>query len=558
MGVVSNGVTNIDNNRIFGRIDSDIVSLLIYPPRQLVQQVVRPYRYNFAPDLPDKLVSSDPHRVLEYRRADASTLNAVLPDSEATAVNMDDISGRWTFVMILDNKERVGSELIGGGRRNRSIMAGYFLHPPLNETTLYSSHPTVNPNAIMIFTHTDNIEARITGYGPVGGIEPLVVKSSNDLLHQAMGGLYKTEMGLCDVSDIAISNNVNTYNQSFMRSGMPITLSEMSSGAEHVPNMLNNPHGHLTRITEAADATASQYRDSGITSDSMLSELGMSAEASPYRQATNVMLGTLQKGRLDYGYASVINPTVPTTISDLEAVFGNRLHIYPSKQEMPPQMDVRDPWSMTVENIIGYMVANSISSYCHELGISMVQFKYSSWVTSNTFVPNAPIGGNKDGWQLDNIALYATSVVNDPTSGEVWQTQWSRLKYILESAVFPIIKHHMNGSDFVLVAHYAGVMDTALSLNSLDNGVIRPEFSIHHNRLGGMINPNLGTFDAVHSNTQQVNTLMNQVVNEVIGQNAPNHMDQYRIMDNALMTVPSNRVDYYDDDDDLGVEGELI
>jgi hypothetical protein len=513
-------------NPLFGgKIGKSHAVLYIFPPQRHTMQVVRPYVYQFNNELAHSMVGGDPYGIRDMNAAPECMRGAVMPGLNGEMVDTYALDSYHSFLLIIDDEGGVANLMNSGAPPQRSILVGYFLDEPVAPLTLYSSTPVVNPNAAMLFTHVDMVAKRST-YGR-GGVTPsLDVTDSCDFVHQTMAQNFTPAMALCDYSSIAHSHGYNDYGKSMVRNRNPLTISEMSRNAAHVPEELKSPRQHLVGIIGAAQRTSSVIGDFSGHSP-INNEMGISDD--PYSAASAVMMGAMQKKPLTHALLQMLDPTKVVPLHQLMTICGDSLHVRPCGIENRPQFDLADPRSLAPESIMSSMVTNTVAAYCRTNTISMIQFRYNSWEPGASEYQRGK-------WEVKQLSVM---VMDD--GGASAKTFLERFKYLMETGLFPLLKTQVG--EFDLIVSFDSSGDTGVCLNVLDNGVIRNEFHVQHNRLGGMVNPNLGSFDALSNNQNQLNTLFNAVVNDLTSQHMP-HDPGYADM----MTMPDDFVSYGGDD----------
>jgi len=134
--------------------------LFIFSPRILSPQYVRPYVLNFNDSLIGELVGRQYDASIfspSAKKSDA-ILNAILPTAYdgIYQVRTNELSCYYTFMLIKQSTRNVPSMdpyLRAPSPIKRQILSGYFLEEPFNARTIWSGRPTMNLNAVMVFTH---------------------------------------------------------------------------------------------------------------------------------------------------------------------------------------------------------------------------------------------------------------------------------------------------------------------------------------------------------------------------------------------------------------------
>lgn len=492
-----------------GAIHSNQATLYIFPPDNHLPQIVRPYTYNFTPSLADKMASGDPFgQISNLKSAEDDVKQAVLPSYQGEIPDLRPLDAYFSFILIVDHKDQPASMLRSGGPKKRSIMIGYFIG--CEPYTQSLGGIVLNPEALMVFTHVDmaNLE---TQYGQGGAMDTPVSLGTADIVNQMVDSNYDPAMSLVDYSSISYAHNFDRFSNSMVRGANPITLSELDRGAAHVPETLKSPKNHLLGIAGAAQNAWGMTHDHQVVSD-ISAEVGGGNDV--FQSAANVMMGSMQKEALEHSLTKIVDPTQPCHLSAITTKFP-AMQVVPCNIENRPSFNLADPLAITPENIMSSMISNTVSAYCRSNMIASIQFRYNSWMMGRSEMERGK-------WEVQNLS---SMILGDNNPNATLQKQFEQFRILMDNGLFPILKSQVG--EFDLMVSFNGTGDTGICLNSLDNGVVRNEFVINHNRLGGWLSPTIGNYDALHTNQHNMTGLFNNVLDSVVGQSADHSPMEY-------------------------------
>ena len=507
---INSGV-NINNqvdvmSGIMGEVTGNRAVMYIFTPAKKITQVVRPYKYAFTDNVVNNMmdVHSNTNRISNLNLADDDLKKAVIPSSQGIHVDLFNIENYYTYMLIIDT--RVGNELFGTSQNTskRLIYAGYFLDEPFVPSTLHMSTPTMNPNARAIVTHGDCLQNTVA-FTEFGRQSPTDVIASNDMVHQHMGQNFNEQVGLCDY--IAISKGHGVDNSGHLiRNSNPIVLPEMSKNAESIPLDLRSPRSHINGIANAVANGIDERRDYQVRSQ-IMEETDDGKNIDMFNNVSSAIVTRLQRPTISSALSRAFDPSMPITMGELDRLLEGGLQVQPFSIPFNPQVDIKDPTSISAENVMGSMAAHTVTAYATNCGLSTVAFRYSSYLKS---IDNPSLGVWV--WEDAKPTIAVASDNNQAVSQFV-----RTFEMLMETGLFPLLKAHYGEFDLLCKFNLAGDMLISLKYMDMANNTHNDGFVIVHNALGGMISPSLGSYEDVAHNRNQITELLSRAVGKTAG-----------------------------------------
>ena len=479
------------------------VSLLVFPPQLINDQVLRTNRYNFSQEFVESINSPNPDRFTNnLDMAPDSVKTAIVPTFEHEVVDVNPFRDYWSFILLLDTQGTAGSILEAGGPNTRTTMVGYFTSEPM--ANVHSTSPLVNYEAYMVVTHMDSAKLQ-TVYGQNGAYNTGGMLSSSDMVHMLYGQSYAPVMGMTDVTSLAHGHGTPGYaNGSLVPNGNPLQLSDMVRQGSHISDTTKAPLEQLRILTSAAQATHNVCGGADISKF---------YDTTVEQAAQTAMMGSLQKKSIYFDFANVIDPKVPFQLKMLDAAFPGMSAQY-CDIAPPSPMEVLNPHENTTTSIYASMVSNTTASYARKNMLANISFRYDSWTA----------GGGEPLWFIEPTV---STIIHSDNPSKL-TSDVNAFKLLMERGLFPILQQALG--HFYLIVTYDGSGDTHVNLNSMNMDIKTVGSYVYHNRLGGLINPSLGNHDMYSSNTNQFAGLVGAVVADVTGayeaeDNFGTHMD---------------------------------
>ena len=500
-----NSVTSASGG-ILEDTNKDEVILLVYTPKMVPTQVIRPYQYSFTGDVIEGFAEVDYNREkgtpMSFKDCD-KLHEALIPDANGIKVHNDLLSTRWTFTLILTLTESSYKKIVFG-KRNKTIAVGYFTEEPFAPDTLYGTTPIINHNSVMVFTHSTTISLGIATNVGVGGVQENggYINRDGDTFSNALSQYMTTDMYTMTPGDLRQSVSHTKLNDfdglglggelTIDNSGkvsLNVTPQESALNTFTAPTMIKStqksPKHHLMDIGRALTKGISIVGDN----DNIYSEIDLGIDSDvedimnrelPYRNSITVesAIDPTNKGRTNI------------TMMQFEKAFPNAT-IQPIQLNYTSEWEITPQDYVTQETVLGSIIAPTVQSLATGVGLSEIAFHYCSY--------NPSMLTSDGNWEIltDPFCIHATQ---DPQ--HVKKTAMRFMQH-MEQDLFPILKHL--GGEFEMIVRYDMVGETLVDFRYLDNPHIKGFLEIP-NRFSSIVSPNIGNLDMF---TNNVNNLQN-------------------------------------------------
>ena len=457
-----------------GSNSSVSATLIIFSPRALSKQFVRPYVFNFNDNFIDEVVGRqfDSNIFNGMNRKSDAVLNAIMPTSfeGIYQVRNEELSFYYTFMLIIQKDQAhdaLSPFLRAPSPMKRQLISGYFLQEPYNPNTMYMGAPTINPNAMMVFTHdsvfhisphdmtrrgntlinmnhnADNI-SRVTEQMVVPGVgnngdNKLYMMRPMDLDRAA--GLSASFGNLNDPSN----------DPSFV-SGMANASLDAVAGARGgnaaVPLAcsLKSPMAQLNHICDAARTVmyANLYDNGNTNSFTNPFIPRQDDPVNAHRYMAQNFSSSLETVDLNpmTREGSDVDTSIPMSIAQLDQMFGNKLLIMPfivesrASCELTPQDEITSH-----KSVMSSMLASTISSMLPCYNIGGIAFSYYSYRSDTGGL------GRKGIWVLSSVDPLIPNIGPDGIDHHL-QACIQMFYREMENNLFPILLNA--GGDFEL------------------------------------------------------------------------------------------------------------
>ena len=512
--------------------------LYLFTPKVIPTQILRPFNYNFSDELVNDITGYE-----SYARAVApaggglskSSINlAILPDAKGMPLNMSNFSNQWSFVLIIDEENKfAGIKHAMTGPQTRIIATGY-VHgdEPLSRLYMNQSNPSLNPNALLVFTHTSILHKKNT-MGSAGPGSFTSLAHDTDLVSESNSFVAEKEVYVMTPHDLRTATN-NTFGDNGEKETVGVygslSLSNPKQGepCRKIQGALKSPKHHLADIMTGADAATAACQGDYINSTIVGGVAPEQGEMfrQRFQQSVSGSHGLLPKHGL--------NTDLPISLYELE-------RLYPTLMVQPFEIPNQSTWGVTPQTmmakktVMSSMVSAALSSLIPGSGLSHLSFRYSSWIKPDAFSTQQP-----GVWEVKGFGTLIEG--NDRMQMQALTT----FKQIVETQLFPTLLAF--GGEFDLMAYVNITGETLIDLNYMDetSSQLGEGFYETTNRLGGITNPNTGNLDILNHNTYQLERLVNTLGLNQFGPSSP--MDRTNYNDSSLFdpipqqqpTIPDN------------------
>ena len=482
--------------------------LFVFTPTPIPAQCLRPYKYDFSPNLVDQIITAKEKlncAVAPNGLGLSSDLvnKSILPTPGGIPLNTSGLQNQWSFVLIVDTTPGFGERRSVMSPTTRIIATGFCSDEPINPTTMYMEHPTLNHSAVLMFTKTNisYVSPSMDSYG----VKNVVTNSADmDIVNEVNGMVAGKDLFVATPQDIRSSvftGGVNSDNQITGAYG-ELCLSNVKSGESNklISGMLKTPKIQLGQIMQALDKS--------IEYTSAVQE-GVMNPMSP------VMPDSLELARaaFDQNVAgsrqilprSGIDTSKPISLRDLEYLFPD-LEVHPLDVKGSP-WDVSPQDIMSARNCMSSMLAASLSNLVPACGFANISFAYRSYTTIG---PGMTSGTGA--WEL----WYYRPLVE--MSNSMIEKNYNLFKNYFEMELTPILR--VVRGEFDLIAHIDVMGQVLLNLNFKDDGPVSNNqlaFYETTNKLGGLTNPLVADLSVLNHNAIQLDTLVADTITKKLG-----------------------------------------
>lgn len=529
---------NLNNNTYLnqGLSNGNSATLYVVTPRNIPQQVIRPYQYNFDENLVNLMAEETDIRYIfnpHSRAFHSEVLNqAIIPNMQGTPIDTSDFSMMWSFVLVIDQAKSPGSSYILPTNKNRTLVSGFFLDEPINPQTIHYTKPTPNMRALMLFTHISNVALNDYISPKLGSSEQLTITRDDDCISSFVDNVSSGDMYLMTPSAIRRVTHTGNDGESISTYGD----NHVATLTENVvtTSRLNSPKHQFQDIVYALDSAMDHSIERGLRpSSSMVNE----GYTDPLQDFMNVFDANIVTSN-HFNPIAGIEVNKSMTLGQLDQIFPN-LKVQPFEVPNTSRWDVRDQKELTIHNSMSSMIASTVGAIATGSGIGQISFRYTSKITTNVLEV-----GQKDAWEIKFVVTLVPA--NDGRRKGCIRAFTDSLKLNL----WPILQ--TMGGDFDVIIHHDINGETLVSLQFHD---FNKSYGWYEtcNRLGGMSVPVVGDINSIINNSSELQCLMDSIaISSGIGDFIPSKPSKSITYNN------SNNVQSFDniDCDRLRLKGE--
>lgn len=488
-----------NNFKMFDGNQDSGVKLLIFTPRNHGNMVIRTNKFNFKNAMYDTLSDGSSAKHCLATNFEVFT-QAITPSHQGIQIDTQQLDTMWSFVLIFDKVGDRPSAFGAPANRKRVVLKGYFMGEPMSVQNLFMSSPPINHSALMFFTNdsTSMINMEVSQRGSKYNISSI---NNVDIAHGFInnhtigaGDLFRT-----DVSSLAKSSALGD-SSSMMSSPYAATIA--SKQTDESPGIIfgaqtKSPHAQFMEVAGAIDVAA---RDTG----GGIAQWGNNdydLGDNEFDKFMKVMNMQLARSTISISQEG-LNPLRPESLGTFLA--RHNVTVIPCRIPQDSQFDVRPQSDINIQNVFSSLAANVISTAAADNQISKIIFRYSSWA-KDTY-------GMRGVWQLQQAATLYQDLSH--IADQHLTKALGSFRLLMEQHLWPVL--NSAAGDFDLVCSYDSSNSTIIDLNFLDHQQIGGFYEVH-NRLGGLINPSLGTEDTFNNNRNQMNNLCAAVAGKLTG-----------------------------------------
>lgn len=477
--------------------------LLVFSPRYIPQQYLRPMSYNFTEQMVNDLTArGDIREALApgYANQKDSLLQAVLPASQGILLDTQALETRWSFILTIDNNSSTRDmrhELAMPA--GRWVGCGYCSEEPI------SPNGSVNERALLMFTHGTTLSMQEFADPYRGSTVTPTVTANNDAINQMMGQMHVGEgndLYLMTPGDVI--NNVANATQSNEMIGMfgALAVGNLNTQSAVIPTTMNTPKSQLMDIGYSLNL--------GLEQDDPLrpaNAFDNNRIGDPYDNFCKTFRSNVTSSNGTVPTVGGVDITKPLSLGALKRRYP-MAEIKVSRSPGTQTWEVSPQSNVSARNTLSSMISATISACAAACCIDDIIFRFSTYV-KDCLTPGMGV------WQISHIGTIMPATEQQVISCA------NQFKMLLERDLFPIIK--ATAGDFDVTVRHNMANQTIVDLNlmnySIENGWYETA-----GKLGGFISPIVGTLGNVQHNASQLHHLMDAVGMKVGGYKSPNSM----------------------------------
>lgn len=489
-------------------IHQNRIMLFLYSPHVLPDQVLRSFRYSFTPDFVDALSDASKMNTLEYAvgkerlKQLPGGLTAIMPDSEGKVADTQNWNNVWTFTLVLDLQQASFNGIIAPS--TRKIASGYVVgEPGCNDPC---GNFLLNDNAILVFTHVTNLNIRRSFNPNLSSKDGYAAyPDTMDYASESVPMFYNEDMFLGSPREL-LKENYNAGTGLMDYSKLNLTHVKDGGATRAIKNEMKAPKAQLSHIMRAIDCGL----DQAGAGDGVHDKLRASSDEyiAPVDMAMNTVVDNLSTANM-FDIVTGIDTSHPESIGQLKLIYPN-LEVYPYqiRQATTFGWDVASQVAqnysggvnaiMSAKQQFSSLAATVIQSICSALGIATVAFSYR-WMDTDGFV-----AGKHEAFQLSKFDLMV------PRPGMETSIA-SQMKMYLDDQLFDIIHACCGEFEINALCDMAGTNLIDLRLywyeDNQDGGYFQTDA-----KLGGIINPMVGTIQTINSNANALTDLSTNLI----------------------------------------------
>ena len=462
--------------------------LLVFSPRYIPEQVLRPMSYNFSNEMINDLASrGDIRSALEpgYANTRESLLKAILPSSQGIALNTRTLESLWSFILTIDNNQSTRDmrhSLVMPS--TRWIGCGYIDEEPVNPSTM-----SVNQDAVLFFTHGTVMSISETMDAFHGSRAVPMVNHNDDAI-----GCMLAQMPIDQSNDLYLMspgdlvNNVQPTGAGEQKELIgqfgSIAVANLQDGSAIVPSTMNTPKSQLLDIGYAL----SQSLAIDDPNRPMSAHSGPSIDPyDKYRSsfASNV---TSSNGAVP---TLGLNISRPISMGELKRRYP-AMKLEVSRSPATPQFEICPQSNISARNTLNSMIAATVGACAAACCIDDIIFRFSTMMR-DCMTPGMGI------WEISHLGTII------PADQAQMVSCANQFKLLMERDLFPIIK--ATAGDFDVTVRHCMSNQTLVDLN-LANYSANEGLWETAGKLGGFISPVVGALGNVQHNSNQLHKLV--------------------------------------------------
>lgn len=491
--------------------------LIVYSPRNLETQVIRPLVMNFTQDakmgIQEAVGAEISSKHMAYKVTNAMKAS-ILPDPLGFKIDENVLGSKYTFVLIITE----GGEASPLGIKTstvKHVLSGYFTEQPFSDQYLQGfaldEHNAINPNAVMVFTdvakrmvgsvyNAGGQQAIRSGVGTDGiysnSFQP-IYGGRKDICTLTPEDLVKTKLTKTSFDTTANDNPFMQQDDGVDQISVQVPanafLSQMNNPVA-IDNHIQSPIVQLNKLIDGISETNMFESNKIRINDAYLSHRPAYGKAYETNDAQKIMVADQLPGREHPPTSSTIRFDVPIYVSDLYAVLPMMVTQY-IKLDVRPQFDVVPQDNISMQTQMSNLATHVMSNICVDLGIASATLAYQSYTIAEGYLTETPQ------WFIDDVEFLSGDI--DAKLGEQIQ---KRLLFLMEENLFRVLKY--TGGDFEFLGRFVSGGDALIQLRMLDYVDNAPGYTTTPLAWGAAVSNVVGTTKhAAHNATQLVDVI---------------------------------------------------
>lgn len=435
-----------------------------------------------------------------------AVVGAILPSSDAIALNTSIMDEQFTFMMFVDNdfRNNTGVSPMAAGAGHRMLYAGYCVGEPYSNL---NGNINTNPNCMLVITHHSVVHMTREFSAGTGQVVKDSVIRDIDLVNPAMAPLASADPDLymltpsavrksTAVNDIAVPSELGLGGA--FQSNMPFgnTVQTQPGGASlanagqlsvPVETTLASPRHHMQRIVNEMHNSLLNHVDGGSSAMGLIAGTDLiGSEFTSHLAARDAVINTM---------IGPINFREPVRLADLYSHYPN-LEIA-SYDVGDFERNIINPMEMSRTNVVSSLLTSVIPAVmANHTGLAHVTFTYNSWMNDDN--------GNPGRFELQHIGTFV------PVAQEMLKLKFRHFCNELRRSVWPLV--HNLGGHFQVSVSSSCAQETIVNLNYLDQvNSVNDGLFINNSMLGGLSSSLVGNFNSLNNNVVNLQTVVNNL-----------------------------------------------
>ena len=512
-----NGQQAVSPTVNFGNLGRSHAVLYLFQKAELPAHYRRSYKYNLNGEFTKELESKMDSKLnklngggwnhLDDCMYDSVRANvAVMPTSNAIAINTNNFSQSWSFILLIQGSEGAVPFAVVPAISTNELYSGFLIDEPYSQYTLSlpgsNLSTAYNPNCRLQITHYTKFSAGNsldasgynTGANTVTGDYDVVTTDAVQQVTPASTTLCDLQPGKL-IANTRVDAQYNTFQS-------PDDFKPLMCGDSrqiYVPSKYNDPRQHIGQLVDAMV----QFRTGLAPTEQYL---GMQQYPGEVVTAADVMIQTASNTLLSEFNPSgrtALDPAIPISLAELDRKYPD-MNVLVIDRPYGLQYNAIDTRYQNKTNVLSSIITSAMPALLIDAGLSSIGFNYCSWQ------PDAM--GHLG---ICNITNFSTFY---PVTDTAAQYKINQFKWLFVHNIVPIITS--TAGDFYLLCNTSISGSTILDFrlkeygNENQGGLISVD-----NRLGGFSSPLVGTADVARDNARQLASVITNMAapNQVSG-----------------------------------------